>query len=327
VLGHAEPTWTTADRPLVSVVTACRNSGLFIEQCITSVRNQKYPHVEHIVQDGASTDGTVNILRRYEGSVDWISEPDGGQSDGLNKALQRCRGDVIGVLNADDEYLPDAAAWAVDQLARYPRAAAVYGDKYNIDAWDRLVNISIGPHPYRFDRLFCVEQVPPAQAAFIRRTNFEQVGFYADATRKTLPDYEMWVRIGLRFPLQYVPGFVSRYRVHPGSESQQCRLIDLGVESRVEVIERTLDDPGIASAVKSLRARALAGTFLWGAVSKRDTCAHTREVLGYVVRSLQANPTPRSCLRVARFFAASAVPARLRDWLLIRQNVGRFRTR
>lgn len=101
------------DHPVVSIVTPCRNAAQFIEQCVTSVLKQDYPFVEHILQDGASDDGTVEILNRYarnEGSLQVESEPDTRQSDGLNRALQRCRGDIIGVLNADDEYLPGAAA-------------------------------------------------------------------------------------------------------------------------------------------------------------------------------------------------------------------------
>ena len=198
---------------LVSVVTPCRNSAHFLEACIASVIRQDYPYVEHVIQDGASTDGSLEILSRYDGKVEWISEPDLGQSDGLNRALHRCRGDVIGVLNADDEYLPGAAAWAVEQLLRYPDVAVVYGDQFNVDAYGRVLSVSRGPHPYRFDRLFCVEDVPLAQAAFIRRSHFEQVGLHADVSRRICPDYEMWVRIGLRFPMRYVPGVVAKYRV------------------------------------------------------------------------------------------------------------------
>jgi glycosyltransferase involved in cell wall biosynthesis len=105
-----------AKEPLVSVLTPCFNSQAYLAECIESVLAQNYPHVEMIIQDGGSTDGTLEILRKYEGRVDWISEKDGGQSDGLNRALQRCRGDIIGVLNSDDAYLPHAASWAVEQF-------------------------------------------------------------------------------------------------------------------------------------------------------------------------------------------------------------------
>ena len=300
---------------LVSVVTPCRNSAPFIEHCIASVLNQDYPHVQHVVQDAASTDGTLAVLRKYDGRVDWLSQPDNGQSDGLNRALQRCRGEIIGVLNADDEYLPGAVSWAVDQLERHPEVAVVYGDKCNIDATGRVLSVSRGPHPYRFDRLFCVEDVPPAQAAFIRRSYFEQVGFYADTTRQTCPDYEMWVRIGLKFPMRYSPGFVARYREHPGSETHQCHMIDLAVQSRLEVIERTIRDPATPDRVKALRKRAVAGAYLWAAVAKRDVCSHRPEVLNYLRRAALANPGPRTCLRLARFLLASVTPSRFREAL------------
>jgi glycosyltransferase involved in cell wall biosynthesis len=313
------------DHPVVSIVTPCRNAAPFIEQCVASVLKQDYPFVEHIVQDGASDDGTVEILRRYgrnERSLQVVSVPDTGQSDGLNRALQRCRGDILGVLNADDEYLPHAASWSVEQFARHPGAAVVYGDKFNIDARGEILSISRGPHPYRFDRLFCVEDVPPAQAAFIRRSAFEQVGFYADSTRKTCPDYEMWVRLGLKFSMQYVPGLVARYREHPGSETSQCSSIDLAVDSRIEVIERTLSDPRVSDGVKALRARALAGTYLWAAVSKLGVCAHNGEVLEYVRRSLLASHNSANCLRVARFLVAFATPRFLRRRLIRSRGVG-----
>ena len=200
------------DRPLVSVLTPCFNSGDYLEGCIQSVLAQDCPHVEHVIQDGGSTDGTLDILRRFSDRVHWVSEPDEGQSDALNKALQRCRGDIVAVLNADDELLPQALSWAVARMAEHPEAAMIYGDQLNIDAGGRVVSECISPRPYDFVKLFCVEDVPPAQAAFFRRKSFEAVGWYIDVSRKTCPDYEMWVRLGLKFPMRYAPGAVARYR-------------------------------------------------------------------------------------------------------------------
>jgi glycosyltransferase involved in cell wall biosynthesis len=118
---------------------------------------------------------TVEILKKYTGRVNWVSEPDNGQSDGLNRALQRCRGDIIGVLNADDEYLSHAASWAVENFAKFPHVAVIYGDQYFINA-DGIIIGEIHGQPYNFKKVLCVEDVIPAQAAFIRRTHFEQVG-------------------------------------------------------------------------------------------------------------------------------------------------------
>ena len=90
--------------PKISIVTPSYNSAKFIEDCIQSVLKQNYPNFEHIVIDGGSTDGTVEILKQYP-HLKWISEPDEGQSDALNKGFKMAEGDILGWLNADDVYL------------------------------------------------------------------------------------------------------------------------------------------------------------------------------------------------------------------------------
>ncbi len=249
--------------PLISVVTPSYNSAAYVARCIESVFRQDYPHVEHVIQDGGSTDGTVEILRGYGERVRWVSERDGGQSDGLNRALQRCRGEVIGVLNADDEYLPGALRWAAARLAEHPDAAAVYGDQYDIDESGRVLHEYRG-QPYDFTKVFCCEHVIPAQAAFIRRSYFERVGLYADTTRRTCPDYEMWVRIGLRYPIVYAPGFVAGYRWHPGSEGRQEAMVARMVESKLQVAARAWGDPATPEGIRALRRRAHSGILWWG---------------------------------------------------------------
>ena len=253
-----------SEKPLVSILTPCRNSAKFIECCIQSVLSQDYPYVEPIIQDGASTDETVDILRRYEGCVDWISEKDNGQSDGLNRALGRCRGEIIGVLNSDDEYLSHAARWAVENMRKYPKAAVIYGQQYLIDSHGRRLPWNAADAmPYDFKKIFCCEDVIPAQAAFIRRTALEAVGFYVDVSRRTCPDFEMWVRIGLKFPMRYVPGHVANYRIHPGSESQQDDLVDEFVKSKTEVVKKVCDDPNTPEKIRVWKRYARSKILIW----------------------------------------------------------------
>lgn len=288
------------EKPLVSVVTPCFNSIDYIEFCIQSVMDQDYPNVEHIIQDGASTDGTVDILARYTEYVDWVSEPDKGQSDGLNRALQRSRGDILVVLNADDEFLPHAVSWAVKHLARYPDAAVVYGDYFVIGPDGQIIKKGYGPHPYDYHKLVCVELVPPAQAAFIRRSYFEEVGFFADVTRSTCPDYEMWVRIGRKYPMVYEPGFVTRYRWHPGSEGQQDQIIDRMIISKQEVIDRFLSDPATPNEIRALRKRAYAGLYLWGAMMQITSPGGGVNILRYLWTGLASNPSPNNLLKALK---------------------------
>lgn len=253
----------TEEMPLVSVVTTCYNSAEFIESCIQSVLIQDYPRIEHVIQDGSSDDGTVEILRRYDDQLNWVSEPDEGQAEGLDRALKRSRGDVIIVLNADDELLPPAASWAVDNLASYPEVAVVYGDQYCIDDKGEIIAEEPGPEPYDFEKMLCVEQILPAQAAFIRRSSFEMVGLYADTSLKTCPDYEMWVRIGMRYPMLHVPGFVARYRHHLGSEGYKTEVIIDMHKSKRLVMDRLFGDPSTPDKIMKLQRRAYAGVMSW----------------------------------------------------------------
>jgi glycosyltransferase involved in cell wall biosynthesis len=259
------------DKPLVSIVTPCFNSSQFIESCIKSVLAQDYPYVEHIIHDGASTDGTVDILKKYFGKVDWVSEPDKGQSDGLNKALQRCKGDIILVLNADDELLPHAASWGVDQMAKHPEVAVVYGDQYTINEEGEITNDYRYNHTYAFDKLLCVELVPPAQAAFIRRSLFAPVGLYADDELDTCPDYEMWVRIGLKFPMLYVPEFITKYRTYRRElDSKNKRTIERFVKSKRMVMDRVFNDVNTDASIRKLRKKAYASLDIWAASMEAD---------------------------------------------------------
>ena len=114
--------------PLVSIVTPSYNKGSFVEETILSIKNQTYPHIEHIVMDGGSTDGTLDIMRKYSDSITWISEPDKGQSDAINKGWRMAKGEILAYLNADDTYMPWAVETAMKFLEQNPDLDMVYGD-------------------------------------------------------------------------------------------------------------------------------------------------------------------------------------------------------
>src|SRR5262249_50324954 len=127
--------------PSISIVTPSLNQGRFIAATIESVASQSYKPFEHLVVDGGSTDGTLQVLRRYASlaHLRWVSEPDYGQSDAINKGVGMVRGDVVGWLNADDLYYPGALAAIADAFARYPDADVVYGSGARIDEAGRVV--------------------------------------------------------------------------------------------------------------------------------------------------------------------------------------------
>jgi glycosyltransferase involved in cell wall biosynthesis len=122
------------EQPLVSIVTPSFNQADFLEATIESVLSQDYPRIEYIIVDGGSTDGCVDILSRYSDRIDyWISEPDAGQTDAINKGFDRAKGQIFAWLNSDDVYKPGAVSEAVAFLHENPDVGMVYGDADFID--------------------------------------------------------------------------------------------------------------------------------------------------------------------------------------------------
>jgi glycosyltransferase involved in cell wall biosynthesis len=199
-------------RPLVSIVTPSFNSANFIERTIGSVLSQDYPEIEYIVQDGASTDGTVDILKRYSGRLRYTSATDNGVADALNKGFSQSRGEIVAWLNADDEYLPGAIRTAVERFAEHPHAGAVYGEGAWIDEQGR----EIGGYPttsiYRPEMLEreCSICQP---ACFIRRDAMESVG-WLNPTLHFAFDYELWMRLSAKHTLVAVPERMALSRMH-----------------------------------------------------------------------------------------------------------------
>src|SRR5215471_13377895 len=124
--------------PSFTIVTPSFNQAAFIGEALESVRQQNWPHVEHVVMDGESTDATVDILKRHSGRSDWkhlrwISEPDRGQAHALNKGFSTVRGEIVGWLNSDDRYLPHCFEHVARVFQQHPEVDVVYGDYRFID--------------------------------------------------------------------------------------------------------------------------------------------------------------------------------------------------
>ncbi len=159
----------------VSIITPSLNQADFIERSIQSVLGQQWSPLEHIVVDGGSTDGTLDILEKYNGQLRWVSEPDKGQSDAVNKGIRTATGDVIGWLNSDDIYYPGAVKLAVEFLTAHPELDAVYGLANYIGADDSVID-TYPTEPWYFPRLkeVCFICQP---ALFLRRSVFERHGW------------------------------------------------------------------------------------------------------------------------------------------------------
>jgi glycosyltransferase involved in cell wall biosynthesis len=220
--------------PLVSVITPSLNQGKFIEGTIRSVLEQSYPNLDYIVMDGGSTDGTLGILRKYEGKLTWISEKDRGQTDAVNKGFKRAKGDIFGWLNADDPYLPGAVQEAVDEFLRDPNVMLVYGDANDVDDAGAFIQ-RYPTEPYDFER-FAFRCIICQPAAFMRRELVEKVG-YLNADLQCSMDLEFWIRCGLaqkknpQWKFVYVPRLWALNRLHSESKTFVLRLKQMRVNA------------------------------------------------------------------------------------------------
>jgi glycosyltransferase involved in cell wall biosynthesis len=221
--------------PLVSIVTPSFNQARFLERTIQSVLTQDYPNLEYLVVDGGSTDGSLEIIRRYADRLAWwVSEPDQGQTDALNKGFAHARGEIFAWLNSDDSYLQGAVLAAVKCLQAHPESAMVYADANLVDEQDQL----IGRFPSRqtdLDHLLRGSVHIPQQTAFFRSAFWEKVA-PLDPSFQFAMDYDLWVRLAKLAPLVYTPGLWANFRLH--GEGKSLTMDDRCYPEMIRVYQR-----------------------------------------------------------------------------------------
>ena len=208
----------------ISIITPSLNQARFIERTIDSVLNQDvdFP-VEYIVIDGCSTDGTIEVLRRYNGKIRVVSEPDRGMADALNKGVLMCTGEIIGWLNSDDTYLPGSLQKALSYFEHNPDCLWLYGNCHIVDDHDRKIRKWITAYKNRLSRKFSfkrllIENFISQPAVFMRRKTLEEAGFI-DQDLPTAMDYDLWLRLAKLGQPGYIDDYLACFRVHKDSIS------------------------------------------------------------------------------------------------------------
>jgi len=208
----------TETQPLVSIVTPSYNQAHYLESTIQSVLEQDYPNLEYIIVDGGSTDGSLEIIKKYAHRLAWwVSEKDCGQTEAINKGFSHAKGHIYAWLNSDDTYQPGAVSEAVAYMQEHPEIVLLYGDAHYIDEKGKV----IGDFPAAQTDLAKLRRGYvhiPQQASFFTAAGWKSVA-PLDPSFFFAMDYDLWVRLAQVGPVVYHPRLWANFRLHQDAKT------------------------------------------------------------------------------------------------------------
>lgn len=242
---------------LVSIITPSYNQAKYLEQTILSVLNQDCPRIEYIVMDGASTDGSVDIIKKYADKLTyWESVKDRGQADAINKGFARATGEIIAWLNSDDYYLPGAVSAAVKVFEENPDAVLVYGNMLAVDENGATFN-TLTYDQLSLEDLLCF-QIIGQPAVFMRRSALQKTNGL-DLTFHFLLDHLLWIKIAKQGKLLHVNQTWAAARYHAEAKNV-AKATEFGREA-FRILETIAQDKDLAAALLNVDRRAHASAF------------------------------------------------------------------
>ncbi len=239
---------------LVSIITPSFNQASYLEQTIQSVLNQDYTDIEYIVIDGGSSDGSVDIIKKYAPHLAyWVSEKDSGQAEAINKGMARATGGVVAWLNSDDYYLPGAVASALKIFDENPDVVLLYADMLAVDEHGKTFNT------FRFKQLSLQDllafQIIGQPAVFVRRTAFEKAGGL-DLSYHFLLDHHLWIRLAAQGRILHMPQTWAAARYHPEAKNR-AQAASFGREA-FRILDWAKTQPEFAPLLSRISHRATA---------------------------------------------------------------------
>ena len=242
---------------LVSIVTPSYNQAEYLDSTLRSVAGQDYPEIEHLVIDGGSSDGSMEIIQKHADQLAWwVSEGDSGQAEAINKGMQRARGEIIAWLNSDDLYLPGAISSAVRVFQADPTLGMVYAEALSINRRGRPFNRfrfgDWGLADFMSFRMIC------QPAVFMRRAAFEQAGPLAMDYHFML-DHHLWIRMASVAQVKHVPALWAAARYHPGAKNVR-QAPEFGVETLC-LLEWMQAQPALAELFRRNRRMIKGGAY------------------------------------------------------------------
>jgi len=221
--------------PKISIITPSYNQAQFLERTILSVLNQNYPNLEYIIIDGGSTDGSVEVIKKYEKYLAyWVSEKDKGQTDAINKGFQKSTGETLAWLNSDDTYLPETFYKVVKNFEQNPQADLIFGNIYFIDESDKRIG-ELRFTEFDFDTLIYEGGNLHQTGTFWKKEIYERVGGL-NSDYKFCMDYDFFCRIAKIGKLYYIKDYFANFRMNSNAKSSTINY--LGRKEHKEIMER-----------------------------------------------------------------------------------------
>ena len=292
--------------PRVTVITICKDRAWCIEECVRSVLAQDYPNIEYLVQDGASLDDTLEVLKKYEDWVQVFSEPDRGFMDAFHKAFATATGDIFCLLLSDERFADDKViSRTVEAFHQYPDAGVIYGDFRVVDVDYQEIRLE-KKQQITFEDIFCLEDFIPPCAAFVRLDTLKENGKPKSDLRSffdVVGDFGLWVYVAAQYPIKYVPGVMADFMAHSDEASYKLEVCEAYIGECEMAIASFHSDAYAPQDLAALKKRAVASLYLnfanslsrkyfsepiqwaWKGVRKRPRLIFTKAFLAFLIKS------------------------------------------
>lgn len=277
--------------PKITVVTPSYQQGCFIEETIRSVLMQGYPNLEYVIIDGGSTDETVEIIRKYEPYINyWVSEPDRGQGHAVNKGWSLANGEILGWLNSDDLYLPNALKTVAEAFLENKQLDLVTG-AVSGRTIDLIEHRNKPPRDFDLNYYIWFNNLGPGQPGiFLTKALYQQIGPINEELHYTL-DREYWMRIAqtqsdLNYKKLFEPLAIARE--YDGNKSSSANL-KIYFE-RVKLLDTVYSSSNIPLSVKKLKGSAYSAVF-HSLANKLFEDKQMRNAMEYYLKAIQSKPS------------------------------------